>query len=181
DVLISDRLYWNGNNYEWSWQWCVELSIDEEQQLRDLKDLLRSFSIHPDRPDRWCWLPGPMGMFYVKSYYYWLLQSSNISVLDCNVLKAIQKLWKNDVPTKINIFGWRLLLEKLPTRVALNRRGILLNPHDLPCIFYFRASEDCSHLFFHCSFVTRVWEAVYRWVGQDVSSNMEGWNHFIDG
>jgi hypothetical protein len=34
-------------------------------------------------------------------------------------------------------FGWRLLLQKLLTRAALNHRGILLNPLDLPCIFAF--------------------------------------------
>ncbi|PNX70732.1 hypothetical protein L195_g057688, partial [Trifolium pratense] len=35
---------------------------------------------------------------------------------------VIQQLWKNNVPSKINIFGWRLLLEKLPTRASLNHR-----------------------------------------------------------
>jgi hypothetical protein len=32
---------------------------------------------------------------------------------------AVKKLWKNDIPSKVNFFGWRLLLEKLPTRAAL--------------------------------------------------------------
>ncbi|MCI26010.1 hypothetical protein A2U01_0047201, partial [Trifolium medium] len=54
-------LRWNGDNLEWFWQWCEELSIDEEQQLHELKDMLHSFSIHPDRPDRWRWLPSSMG------------------------------------------------------------------------------------------------------------------------
>ncbi|PNX58407.1 hypothetical protein L195_g050897, partial [Trifolium pratense] len=38
-------------------------------------------------------------------------------------LVAIRKLWKNDLPSKVGVFGWRLLLEKLPTRVALAHRG----------------------------------------------------------
>ncbi|PNX61812.1 hypothetical protein L195_g060848, partial [Trifolium pratense] len=50
--------------------------------------------------------------------------SCNTIVLDSNVVIAVKKLWKNDVPSKVNVFGWRLLLEKLPTRAALNHRGI---------------------------------------------------------
>jgi hypothetical protein len=58
-----------------------------------------------------------------------------VEALDANVMAAIKKLWWNDVPSKVSIFGSRLSLERLPTRSALNRRGILLNPHDLSCIF----------------------------------------------
>jgi hypothetical protein len=100
-------------------------------------------------------------------------------ILDPNVLGAIQKLGKNDVPTKINVFGWRLLLNKLPTRVVLHHRGILLNPHDLPCIFCFGPTEECSHLFFHCSFIKSIWKDVFRWLGYNFPSHLEGWNHFI--
>ncbi|CAJ2658481.1 unnamed protein product [Trifolium pratense] len=102
-----------------------------------------------------------VGLFTVKSCYSLLLQYSNTVVLESNVLDAIQKLWKNDVPSKVNIFGWRLLLEKLPTRAALHHRGILNNPHDISCIFCYMQMEDCSHLFFNCSFVKGVWETIY--------------------
>ncbi|MCI36007.1 hypothetical protein A2U01_0057229, partial [Trifolium medium] len=43
-----------------------------------------------------------------------------VAELDPNVLVAIRKLWRNDVPSKITVFGWRLLLERLPTRMALH-------------------------------------------------------------
>ncbi|XP_045820252.1 uncharacterized protein LOC123913525 [Trifolium pratense] len=107
-----NRLRWNGQNLEWNWQWCEELPSDEDHQLHELKDLLQSFFIHPDRPDRWRWILSFMGLFTVKFCYDWLLQSFDTYVVDFNVLKAIQQLWKNNVPSKINIFGWRLLLEK---------------------------------------------------------------------
>jgi hypothetical protein len=28
------------------------------------------------------------------------------------VLTALQMLWENDIPSKVGVFGWRLLLEK---------------------------------------------------------------------
>jgi hypothetical protein len=99
--------------------------------------------------------------------------------LDNNVLVAINKLWKIDVPSKIHVFGWRLLLDRLPTRSALNHRGILLNSDGLPCIFYLSHVEDRGHLFFSCSFSKGIWEAFYNWLGKSFPTSVEGWNHFL--
>jgi hypothetical protein len=98
--------------------------------------------------------------------------------LDNNVLVAINKLWKIDVPSKIHVFGWRLLLDRLPTRSALNHRGILLNSDGLPCIFYLSHVEDRGHLFFSCSFSKGIWEAFYNWLGKSFSTGVEGWNNY---
>jgi hypothetical protein len=77
-------------------------------------------------------------------------------------------------------FGWWLLFDRLPTRKALNHRDILVNSHDLACIFCFHCDEDCVHLFFHCSFSKRVWDAVFTWVGKrlPLPGGALGWNHF---
>jgi hypothetical protein len=55
--------------------------------------------------------------------------------LDHVVLEAIKKLWKNDAPSKVLVFGWRFLLDRLLTRSALSHRGILNNPND--CLVFF--------------------------------------------
>ncbi|CAJ2653429.1 unnamed protein product [Trifolium pratense] len=179
DVLISDRLSRNGTDTEWHWQWCEELSDNDAHHLRALKQLLLDCPFDQARSDRWRWVPDSVGLFTVKSCYSLLLQYSNTVVLESNVLDAIQKLWKNDVSSKVNIFGWRLLLEKLHTRAALHHRGILNNSHDISCIFCYMHMEDCSHLFFNCSFVKGVWETIYRWLGQSLPADLEGWNHFL--
>jgi hypothetical protein len=70
-------------------------------------------------------------------------------------------------------------MTRSPMRAALNHRDIKLNPLDLPCIFYFRSSEDCSHLFFHCSFSKSIWEEVFRWMGQNSLSGLDGSSHFV--
>ncbi|MCI45386.1 hypothetical protein A2U01_0066625, partial [Trifolium medium] len=41
--------------------------------------------------------------------------------IETSTVQALQNLWRNNVPSKVSIFGWRLLLEKLPTREALHR------------------------------------------------------------
>jgi hypothetical protein len=102
-----------------------------------------------------------------------------VDPLDDNVLVAINKLWRNDVPSKVCVFGWRLLLQRLPTRAALNRRGVLINPHELSCIFCSHQIEDSDHLFFSCLFCKGVWEAFSRWIGKRIPTGVEGWNHFL--
>jgi hypothetical protein len=178
DIKIADKLIFNGSEYNWRWQWVYTLSDMEEQQLTDLCELLVGFSIQPNCPDKWRWMPGPAGIFSVKSCYNLLLDLRQSVVLEQEVLEAIIKLWKNDVPSKIKVFGWRLLLQRLPTREALHHRGILNNTNDLSCVFCLQHIEDCAHLFFHCSFSMVVWEAVFNWIGKRVITDTVGWNHF---
>jgi hypothetical protein len=73
-----------------------------------------------------------------KSAYFLLLNDRIMQDLNPFVLTALQMLWENDIPSKVGVFGWRLLLEKLPTRAALASRGILSNIRDLPCVFCFK-------------------------------------------
>jgi hypothetical protein len=44
--------------------------------------------------------------------------------IDDDILHVIQRLWVNDIPFKVNIFGWRLLLAKHQTRGALAACGL---------------------------------------------------------
>jgi hypothetical protein len=42
-----------------------------------------------------------------------------LNVIETGELTALHKLLLNDVPSKVRVFGWRLLLAKLLTRAAL--------------------------------------------------------------
>ncbi|XP_045797681.1 uncharacterized protein LOC123891843 [Trifolium pratense] len=121
----------------------------------------------------------PTTLAWLKSCYFSLLETRQAEYVEENVLEVIKRLWKTDVPSKINVFGWRLLLNKLPTRTALNRRGILTNSHDLPCVCCFKQLEDSAHLFFSCSFSKEVWSNVLNWLGKTLPLGAEGWYHFI--
>jgi hypothetical protein len=109
-------------------------SNNEAQQLEALKELLFDFSIAPNCVERWRWKSNSLSLFTIRSCYSMLIESHVGKALDANVLVAIKKLWRNDVPSKIHVFGWCLLLERLPMRSALNHRGILTNAHELPLV-----------------------------------------------
>ncbi|CAJ2668249.1 unnamed protein product [Trifolium pratense] len=128
--------------------------------------------------DKWRWIPEKSGFFTVKSVYSFFLSGRVMHDVNPGVLPALKSLWENDIPSKVGVFGWRLLLEKLPTRAALAARGILTNSHDLSCVFCFNEVEDCPHLFFKCLFMQQVWRKIFSWMGCVSYHYVEGWHHF---
>jgi hypothetical protein len=179
EALISERMQGGGNVLAWSWNWSEQLTPSEAHQLEYLKELLLGFSLNSNSDDMWRWKSGTMGFFSVRSCYSLLLASRPVEEVDENILAAIKILWRNDVPSKVLVFGWRLLLDRLPTRSALNHRGILLNSFDLTCVFCSLNLEDSSHLFFSCQFVKRIWAAISSWIGKDIPTGEVGCNNFM--
>ncbi|KAK2406475.1 hypothetical protein QL285_042196 [Trifolium repens] len=170
NVKIADRIPSEGSNGTWVWHWNNTLTEDELQQLYSLMEVLVGFSLQHNRSDSWRWIPGIAGVFSVKSCYNHLLENHQAAALDPDMCALFKNLWRNDSPSKVLVFGWRLLLDRLPTKGALNQRGILISPNDLLCVFCLQHVEDSIHLFCHCSFVKRVWDLVSNWIGKNVAA-----------
>jgi hypothetical protein len=179
EAKIAERMQGDVSNRVWLWDWMEDLSASELQQVEELEELLYGLSLNPDIDDRWRWKSGAMGLFSVRSCYSLLLDSRTVIEVDANILAAIKLLWRIDAPSKALIFGWRFLLDRLPTRSALHHRGILHSSHDLYCVFCSLSTEDSGHLFLSCSFSKGVWAAIFNWVGKAAISDVGGWEHFL--
>nr|KAJ0218832.1 hypothetical protein LSAT_V11C300154990 [Lactuca sativa] len=68
--------------------------------------------------------------------------------------------WNNLVPGKVNILAWRICHSRLPTRVNLNKRGIVLVT---TCPLCNIAEESESHLLTECSISQEVWSCIQKW------------------
>ncbi|PNY05892.1 ribonuclease H [Trifolium pratense] len=178
NVVVAKWLVGNRVDRSWNWHWNSDLTSHEEGELLYLQQLLLEVEVLEDRTDNWKWKPDNSGMFSVKSAYSLLQNGRTVREINTNMITSLQQLWKNDIPSKVGVFGWRLLLEKLPTRAALASRGILTNPHDLPRVFCFTEIEDCMHLFFNCKLMQQVWRSIYKWLGCAYYNYGEGWKHF---
>ncbi|GJS24354.1 RNA-directed DNA polymerase, eukaryota [Tanacetum coccineum] len=139
----------------------------EEDQFIQLVELVDSV-ILSNSNDRWVWLLDPSGEYSV---------SSARTYIDDLLLPTISSptRWAKVVPIKINIFGWKVCLDKLPTRLNLSLRGI-----DIPsivCPNCSLADESCSHLFFSCFMAQLLWRKVARWWDFDIPefSSYEEW------
>jgi len=68
---------------------------------------------------------------------------------------AFNALWKVKVPSKVSFFMWRLIKDRLPTRVNLHRRNVEIN--DPTCPFCTNQEEDAAHIFFSCNKILPLW------------------------
>ena len=77
-------------------------------------------------------------------------------LLPCSILPSLpqQVVWKLDVPTKLKVFCWRLLLDRLPTRLRLSRWTSTMDPIYPLCT---QANETLNHVFASCPFAQSVW------------------------
>ncbi|GJR14619.1 RNA-directed DNA polymerase, eukaryota [Tanacetum coccineum] len=71
--------------------------------------------------------------------------------------------WVKCIPIKINVFAWRVSLDRLPTRVNLIRRDIQVPSSDCPICSL--DDEDASHLLFRCSMAADIHRLICHWWG----------------
>nr|GEV72323.1 RNA-directed DNA polymerase, eukaryota [Tanacetum cinerariifolium] len=69
--------------------------------------------------------------------------------------------WIKSIPIKINIFAWKLYLDRLPTRVNLAKRNVAVA--SLLCHLCDSGMEDDAHSFFRCDMAKDVMVLVSRW------------------
>ncbi|GJZ98527.1 putative reverse transcriptase domain-containing protein [Tanacetum coccineum] len=74
--------------------------------------------------------------------------------------------WIKSIPIKVNVFAWKLYLDRLPTRSNLSRRNVSLP--SLACPLCDHVLEDSSHLFFGCSVAKDIQKLICRWWNLDV-------------
>ncbi|GJS32564.1 RNA-directed DNA polymerase, eukaryota [Tanacetum coccineum] len=69
--------------------------------------------------------------------------------------------WIRYIPIKINVFAWRARRDYLPTRVNLNRRGIILESYMCPLCH--SVEEDITHVLFRCDLAKIIVRHISRW------------------
>ncbi|GKA86254.1 RNA-directed DNA polymerase, eukaryota, reverse transcriptase zinc-binding domain protein [Tanacetum coccineum] len=69
--------------------------------------------------------------------------------------------WCKIIPQKVNIFMWRLLLDRLPHRLNLSSRGLDID--SILCPVCSEHVESNSHTFFSCSAASNIWRLVRGW------------------
>ena len=86
-------------------------------------------------------------------------------------------LWKLKIPPKPKIFTWRIIEDRLPTK--LNLRGRQVEITDPMCLLCNNSEEDAAHLFFNCSKVLPLWWESLSWVKSVGAFPKEPKYHFM--
>ncbi|KAL4563259.1 hypothetical protein LXL04_027299 [Taraxacum kok-saghyz] len=142
------------NGQSWQFQWNREVRGGASAaQLDQLQHLLEDVVLR-DTPDGWAW---------------GLNDSSEFSVADVrNHLDDMRlpagnapTLWSRFLPIKINIFVWRVALNRLPTRCNLVSKGIDLET--VLCPVCQMEVESLAHILFQCEVAFALWGRVATW------------------
>jgi len=136
-----------------------------------LSQLLLEARVVPGEVDGWIWKEGGFQTFTVNSAYNCVRKDKETisSLIFC-------KLWRCKAVPSAVLMAWRLLENKLATRVNLSRIGVQVDSS--MCSLCGMEEESCRHLFFDCKFARRVWSLRHRWLGVLVVSHIEPKSNF---
>jgi hypothetical protein len=112
-------------------------------------------------PDTWQWQPDLVRGYSVCGAYQ-LLTSRQLVPQDA----VADLIWHWQVPLKVTVFAWRLLRDRLPTKVNLANRGII-SPEALACV------SGCSGMF------GSLWPMVRSWIGFSFVESQTLSDHFL--
>ncbi|GJT14880.1 RNA-directed DNA polymerase, eukaryota, reverse transcriptase zinc-binding domain protein [Tanacetum coccineum] len=144
----------------------------ESFQFEALQDALKDVVLS-DHRDSWKWSLDNSAGFSVASVRR--LIDSRILVIDQNATS-----WNRCVPNKVNVFLWRLSLNKLPFRVNLDRKGIDVG--SVLCLICQDDVESVNHIFFSCEMAKVLWDLLAKWWELDipVCANISEWFSWLD-
>ncbi|GKB44103.1 RNA-directed DNA polymerase, eukaryota, reverse transcriptase zinc-binding domain protein [Tanacetum coccineum] len=114
-----------------------------------------------DEPDSWRWTLDGDGIFLVHATRVYIDSCMPPSCSPCT-------RWSNFLPRKVNIFVWRLSLDRLPTRLNLSLRGLDIS--SIVCPMCNDVVEAADHVFFGCDLSYDVWRLVRRWTNINMPS-----------
>ncbi|GJZ50409.1 RNA-directed DNA polymerase, eukaryota [Tanacetum coccineum] len=125
----------------------------ESQQLSLLHDLISS-TLLSNVEDRWVWNLNGSGLFRVSDIR---------NLVDETFLPKdeVATRWIKYIPIKINIFAWKVRLDRLPTRLNLVHRGVQVT--SLACPVCSTSHENTSHILFSCSMASDIARLISRW------------------
>lgn len=151
----------------WHWSICdvtVIMPTTAVSELHYINFFLQNFSPSVVVPYRFVWWSDSRG-FSVKSAYLRLhscVEQLFVSSSDLKV--ALKCVWKTIGPSNVQVFAWRLILNRLQTRDEFAKRGVISGAHSLVCPLCRRLEESHNHIFLHCIVVSQVWSSIFDWL-----------------
>nr|XP_043624274.1 uncharacterized protein LOC122595871 [Erigeron canadensis] len=154
DCYIKDRCTGNGLFSQWEWDGTSSpVTPTELHQLQELLTQIQSCRL-TGTDDTWRWTCKPSGIFTTKSMKNTLIKAThgpNHWIFP----------WNRLAPIKINIFGWKLEMNNLPTTDLLLQRNITIPSST--CLICNAGEEPSQHLLLDCPFTDMLWSFLLSW------------------
>ncbi|GJS12101.1 RNA-directed DNA polymerase, eukaryota, reverse transcriptase zinc-binding domain protein, partial [Tanacetum coccineum] len=148
---ISTKFWYDTWNNGWHIVWSRNVSYGNTANLLD--NLLKNSTLN-DSDDAWVWYSGNSS-FTAKDARG---KIDDVYLPD----DGSETRWNRFVPKKVNVFIWRALHDRLPTRWNLSRRGVEIA--SITCPICDNGIETSYHTLWVCSLVTSLWIRVFKWL-----------------
>ncbi|GKV51081.1 hypothetical protein SLEP1_g57759 [Rubroshorea leprosula] len=156
---VAEMGFWEEGKWVWRVEWRRGTIGREKNEEEMLEKMLEGVHLKEGVGDVWKWVHEIEGKYVVKIAYD--LLASTECVLEDQMCKLIWCRW---VPSKVAFFGWRLCLNRLPTKENLQKRGIQLQVGAF-CDCCNENVEEVNHLFCVCYKTWLLWTQVLCWWG----------------
>ena len=113
---------WEGSMWRWSLSWRRVRFEWETLMEAELGALISRVNVMKDEKDALVWRSEATGRFTVSSAYECLVTTARGPLID-----VFEDLWEAKTFPSVMVTAWRALLNRIPTRSCLRRRGILLD------------------------------------------------------
>jgi len=150
---------WSRKCSSWNLSWRRERFEWEKHLEGQLLGLISSVQWNKEGQNRLKWIGDDQQVYTAKSGYSIVNMEDQMSSLEC-----FQLLWSLKIAPSALVWAWRILWDRLPTRVNLVRRGVLLVC--TLCPMCQERLENAQHLFCTCKIAQKVWDLCERWIGR---------------
>ncbi|XP_076910900.1 uncharacterized protein LOC143568697 [Bidens hawaiensis] len=152
--MVADRVGNNDFVGAMTWEWKkYPATVQEIAEVVECSQMVSGTTLDSSR-DLWEWNKGRLQQLTVQETKSWIKSFNSDAV-------GHTFRWSSWLPAKCNIFMWRTLLDRIPTKVALRRRNILVG--DCKCVLCGEVEETAEHVFTVCRFADGVWNGIARW------------------
>ncbi|GAU25672.1 hypothetical protein TSUD_265990 [Trifolium subterraneum] len=148
----------------WEFRWKSELSMAEFDLLQDLLHVVTQSPLL-GMEDSWVWTLDPTGSYLVKSAY---LAITSVEAAPAQN-SLLTRVWKSWAPSKVIVFSWQLLQDRVSTRQNLLRRRVFREASLSLCALCGDFVESVDHLI-TCDCISKFWYNIARWLGFELVS-----------
>ncbi|PWA74034.1 RNA-directed DNA polymerase, eukaryota, Reverse transcriptase zinc-binding domain protein [Artemisia annua] len=153
-VSVKERIRFDGTVLVLDDSWELDAStVEGISEVQDVSYMLSQVK-YSGCTDRWIWDQNPNADFSVAAV-------KNSLRRYIYTQQAHQMIWVKWVPIKVNILMWRIEKGRVPTRLELVKRRMVLP--DSRCPLCRLEEESVNHLFITCEFSFAVWSLIWRW------------------
>jgi len=159
DSMVGDLVDWEGRRntrcHTWNLNWRRERFEWEKYLKEQMKTMISNVNWNVNGQDRLVWA-GDENQEYTFKFGYSILNSEDLM----QTSEIFQLLWSTKITPSAIVCAWRLLLDRLPTRYNLARRGVQVG--NMQCSLCLEGLETAQHLFNTCIMAQQVWDQCDR-------------------